>query len=168
MHHSNGGSHDLALRYTERLVDAGVEPSVGSYDKALAETRTGLFRAGVIHRRGPWQSFEATEFATVECVNWFNIRRLLEPIGNILPAKAGARSYAQTGVQTLATDPDQMAAGKPRAVHQPQSRRGARPRQLPRRPYSSGRSGPRHGPLRTRRSDVDAERGGHHQNGCRL
>ncbi len=96
----------LALRYTERLADAGVEPSVGSvgdsYDNALAETINGLFKAEVIHRRGPWRSFEAVEFATLEWVDWFNTRRLLEPIGNIPPAEAEARYYAQTEVQTLA------------------------------------------------------------------
>jgi putative transposase len=106
VHHSDRGSQYLALRYTERLADAGVEPSVGSvgdsYDNALAETINGLFKAEVIHRRGPWRSFEAVEFATLEWVDWFNTRRLLEPIGNIPPAEAEARYYAQTKVQTLA------------------------------------------------------------------
>ena len=96
----------LALRYTERLAEAGVEPSVGSvgdsYDNALAETINGLFKAEVIHRCGPWRSFEAVEFATLEWVDWFNHRRLLEPIGNIPPAEAEARYYAQTEVQALA------------------------------------------------------------------
>ena len=76
----------LSIRYTERLAEAGIEPSVGSvgdsYDNALAETVIGLFKTEVIHRRGPWRSFEAVEFATLEWVNWFNTRRLLEPIGN--------------------------------------------------------------------------------------
>ena len=92
VHHSDRGSQYLALRYTERLVDAGVEPSVGSvgdsYDNALAETINGLYKAEVIHRRGPWRSFEAVEFATLEWVDWFNTRRLLEPIGNI-PSRRG-------------------------------------------------------------------------------
>ena len=92
VHHSDRGSQYLALRYTERLAEAGVEPSVGSvgdsYDNALAETINGLFKAEVIHRRGPWRSFEAVEFATLEWVDWFNNRRLLEPIGNIPPAEA--------------------------------------------------------------------------------
>lgn len=105
VHHSDRGSQYLALRYTERLADAGVEPSIGSvgdsYDNALAETINGLFKAEVIHRRGPWRSFEAVEFATLEWVDWFNTRRLLEPIGNIPPAEAEARYYAQTEVQTL-------------------------------------------------------------------
>jgi len=82
----------------KRLAEAGVEPSVGSvgdsYDNALAETINGLYKAEVIHRRGPWRSFEAVEFATLEWVDWFNHRRLLEPIGNIPPAEAEARYYA--------------------------------------------------------------------------
>lgn len=96
----------LALRYTERLAEAGIEPSVGSigdsYDNALAETINGLFKAEVIHQRGPWRSFEAVEFATLEWVDWFNTRRLLEPIGNVPPAEAEARYFAQTEVQALA------------------------------------------------------------------
>ena len=99
VHHSDRGSQDLALRYTERLVDAGVEPSVGSdggsYDNALAETINGLYKAEVIHRRGPWRSFEAVAFATPEWVDWFNTRRLREPIGNIPPAEAEAADYAE-------------------------------------------------------------------------
>ena len=82
----------VSIKYTERLAEAGIEPSVGSvgdlYDNALAETVIGLFKAEVIHRRGPWRSFEAVEFATLEWVDWFNNRRLLEPIGNIPPAEA--------------------------------------------------------------------------------
>ena len=88
----------VSIKYTERLAKAGVEPSVGSvgdsYDNALAETINGLYKAEVIHRRGPWRSFEAVEFATLEWVNWFNCRRLLEPIGNIPPAEAEQRYYA--------------------------------------------------------------------------
>ena len=96
----------LALRYTDRLAKAGVQPSVGSvgdsYDNALAETINGLFKAEVIHRRGPWRSTEAVEFATLEWVDWFNNRHLLEPIGTIPPAEAEARCYAQTEAQDLA------------------------------------------------------------------
>jgi putative transposase len=103
VHHSDRGSHYLALRYTKRLAEAGIEPSVGSvgdsYDNALAESIIGLFKAEVIHRRGPWRSFEAVEYATLEWVDWFNNRRLLEPIGNIPPAEAEARFYEQR--QTL-------------------------------------------------------------------
>jgi len=88
----------VSIKYTERLAQAGVEPSVGSvgdsYDNALAETINGLYKAEVIHRRGPWRSFEAIEFATLEWVDWFNNRRLLEPIGNIPPAEAEQRYYA--------------------------------------------------------------------------
>ena len=88
----------LSIKYTERLKEAGVEPSVGSvgdsYDNALAETINGLYKAEVIHRRGPWRSFESVEFATLEWVDWFNNRRLLEPIGNIPPAEAELRYYA--------------------------------------------------------------------------
>ncbi|HEY0311201.1 MAG TPA: IS3 family transposase [Allosphingosinicella sp.] len=104
--HSDRGSQYVSIRYTERLAEAGIEPSVGSvgdsYDNALAETVIGLFKAEVIHRRGPWRSFEAVEFATLEWVDWFNTRRLLEPIGNVPPAEAEAGYYAQAKVQTLA------------------------------------------------------------------
>ena len=90
----------LSIKYTERLAEAGIEPSVGSvgdsYDNALAETINGLYKAEVIHRRGPWRSFEAVEFATLEWVDWFNHRCLLEPIGNIPPAEAEANYHAAT------------------------------------------------------------------------
>ena len=89
----------LAIRYTKRLLDAGIEPSVGSvgdsYDNALAETVIGLFKTEVIRRRGPWRTMEAVELATLEWVDWYNNRRLLEPIGNMPPAEAEARYYAQ-------------------------------------------------------------------------
>ncbi|RZF58273.1 IS3 family transposase [Sphingomonas populi] len=98
VHHSDRGSQYVSIKYTERLAEAGIEPSVGSvgdsYDNALAETINGLYKAEVIHRRGPWRSFEAVEFATLEWVDWFNHRRLLEPIGNIPPAEAEQRYYA--------------------------------------------------------------------------
>ena len=98
IHHSDRGGQYLALRYTDRLAKAGIKPSVGSvgdsYDNALAETINGLFKAEMIHRRGPWRSFEAVEFATLEWVDWFNNRRLLEPIGNIPPAEAENAYYA--------------------------------------------------------------------------
>jgi len=98
VHHSDRGSQYVSIRYTERLAEAGVEPSVGSvgdsYDNALAETINGLYKAEVIWRRGPWRSFEAVEFATLEWVDWCNNRRLLEPIGNIPPADAEANDYA--------------------------------------------------------------------------
>lgn len=92
------GSQYLSIRYTERLAEAGIEPPVGSvgdgYDSALAETINGLFKAEVIHRRGPWRSVEAVEFATLEWGDWFNNRRPLEPIGHIPPAEAEADFYA--------------------------------------------------------------------------
>jgi putative transposase len=95
IHHSDRGGQYVSIRYTERLVAAGIEPSVGSvgdsYDNALAETVIGLFKAEVIRRLGPWRSLEAVEFATLEWVDWFNNRRLLGPIGNIPPAEAEAR-----------------------------------------------------------------------------
>ena len=98
IHHSDRGSQYLSIKYTERLAEAGIEPSVGSvgdsYDNALAETINGLYKAEVMHRRGPWRSFEAVEFATLEWVDWFNHRRLLEPIGNIPPAEAERNYYA--------------------------------------------------------------------------
>jgi putative transposase len=98
VHHSDRGSQYISIKYTERLADAGIEPSVGSvgdsYDNALAETINGLYKAEVIHRRGPWRSFEAVEFATLEWVDWFNHRRLMGPIGNIPPAEAEQRYYA--------------------------------------------------------------------------
>ena len=82
IHHSDRGSQYVSIKYTERLAEAGIEPSVGSvgdsYDNALAETINGLYKAEVIHRRGPWRSFEAVEYATLEWVDWFNNRRLLD------------------------------------------------------------------------------------------
>jgi transposase InsO family protein len=96
---SDRGSQHVSIKYTERLAEAGIELSVGSvgdsYDNALAETINGLYKAEVIHRRGPWPSFEAVEYATLEWVDWFNNRRLLEPIGNIPPAEAEERYYAK-------------------------------------------------------------------------
>ncbi|GAB5378333.1 MAG: IS3 family transposase [Acuticoccus sp.] len=105
VHHSDRGSQYVSIRYTERLAEAGIEPSVGSvgdsYDNALAETINGLYKAEIIHRRGPWRSFEAVEFATLAWVDWFNHRRLLEPIGNIPPAEAEERYYAMLGEHKL-------------------------------------------------------------------
>jgi len=91
VHHSDRGTQYLSIRYTERLREAGIEPSVGSvgnsYDNALAESVIGLYKTEVILRRGPWRDLEAVEFATLEWVDWFNNRRLLWPIGNIPPAE---------------------------------------------------------------------------------
>ena len=105
-HHSDRGSQYVSIRHTERLAEAGIEASVGSvgdsYDNALADAINGLYKAEVIHRRGPWRSFEAIEFATLTWVDWFNNRRMLEPIGNIPPAEAGARYYAMLDEHKLA------------------------------------------------------------------
>lgn len=91
IHHSDRGSQYLAIRYSDRLIEAGIRASVGSvgdgYDNAMAETINGLFKAEVIHRCGPWRNLDAVEYATLEWVDWFNNRRLLEPIGNIPPAE---------------------------------------------------------------------------------
>ena len=99
VHHSDRGVQYVSIRYTERLAEAGIEPSVGSvgdsYDNALAETINGLYKAEVIHRRGPWRTLEAVEYATLEWVDWFNNRRLLEPIGNVPPAEAEAAYYRE-------------------------------------------------------------------------
>jgi transposase InsO family protein len=106
VHHSDRGVQYVSIKYTERLAEAGLEPSVGSvgdsYDNALAETINGLYKAEVIHRRGPWRSMEAVEYATLEWVDWFNNRRLLEPIGNIPPAEAEAAYYASLKEQAIA------------------------------------------------------------------
>ena len=97
IHHSDRGSQYVSIKYTDRLLEAGIEPSVGSvgdsYDNALAETINGLYKAEVIHRRSSWQSFEQVELATLTWVDWFNNRRLLEPIGYIPPAEAEQRYY---------------------------------------------------------------------------
>ena len=97
IHHSDRGAQYVSIRYSERLGEAGVKPSVGSkgdsYDNALAETINGLYKAEIIHRRGPWKSKEAVELATLEWVSWFNHHRLLEPIGYIPPAEAEANYY---------------------------------------------------------------------------
>ena len=101
-----GGTRYVSIRYTEHLAEAGIEPSVGSvgdsYDNALAETVNGLYKAEVIHRRGPWRNIEAVEFATLEWVHWFNHRRLLEPIGNTPPAEAEANFYAALQLPAMA------------------------------------------------------------------
>ncbi len=106
VHHSDRGVQYVSIRYSERLAEAGIEPSVGSvgdsYDNALAETINGLYKAEVIHRRGPWRSFEAVEFATLEWVDGFNHRRLLEPIGNIPPAEAEEQYYAMLDEAAMA------------------------------------------------------------------
>ena len=99
IHHSDRGVQYVSIRYTGRLAEAGLEPSVGSvgdsYDNALAETINGLYKAEVIHRRPSWRSLDEVEWATLGWVDWFNNRRLLSSIGNIPPAEAEARYDAQ-------------------------------------------------------------------------
>jgi len=103
IHHSDRGSQYVSIRYSERLAEAGIEPSVGSkgdsYDNALAETINGLYKAELIHRRAPWKTKEAVELATLEWVSWFNHHRLLGPIGYIPPAEAEANYYRQLASQ---------------------------------------------------------------------
>jgi putative transposase len=116
VHHSGRGSHYLPIRYTERLAEAGAEPSVGSvgdsYDNALAETIIRVFKTEVIHHRGPWRNMDAVEYATPEWVDWFNHLRLLEPIGHILPAELEAAYYHSTGQLPLAARRKQELSGK--------------------------------------------------------
>ena len=99
VHHSDRGSQYVSIRYTERLAEAGIEPSVGSrgdsYDNALAETINGLYKTELIHRRAPWKTRESVELATLEWVHWFNHIRLLEPIGYLPPAEAEANYWQQ-------------------------------------------------------------------------
>jgi transposase InsO family protein len=108
VHHSDRGSQYVSIRYSERLAEAGIEPSVGStgdsYDNALAETINGLFKAEMIHRRGPWKTRESVELATLEWVSWFNHHRLLEPIGYIPPAEAEANYWRQHGQAIAANE----------------------------------------------------------------
>jgi putative transposase len=105
VHHSDRGGQYLSIRYTERLAEAGIEPSVGSrgdsYDKALAETVIGLFKTEVIYRDGPWRGFDDVEYATLEWVAWFNTQRLLEPLGYLPPAEYEEQFHrAQTAQAT--------------------------------------------------------------------
>jgi transposase InsO family protein len=105
VHHSDRGSQYVSIRYTERLAEAGIEPSVGSrgdsYDNALAETINGLYKTELIHRRAPWKTREAVELATLEWVTWFNHHRLLQPIGYIPPAEAEANYHRQLASQAM-------------------------------------------------------------------
>lgn len=106
----------MSIRYSERLAEAGIEPSVGStgdsYDNALAETINGLFKAEIIHRRGPWKTREAVELATLEWVSWFNHHRLLEPIGYIPPAEAEANYRRQQSQVRAAAPRGQMTTSQ--------------------------------------------------------
>jgi putative transposase len=104
----------VSIRYSERLAEAGIESSVGStgdsYDNALAETINGLYKAEIIHRRGPWKTREAVELATLEWVSWFNHHRLLEPIGYIPPAEAEANYWRQKTPASTTTKSADSAA----------------------------------------------------------
>jgi len=99
VHHSDAGGQYLSIRYSNRLTEAGIEPSVGSvgdsYDNALAESVIGLYKTELIHHRGPWRDLDQVEYATLEYVDWFNHRRLLEPIGDIPPAEKEANYHQQ-------------------------------------------------------------------------
>ncbi len=99
IHHSDRGAQYVSIRYTERLAEAGIEPSVGSrgdsYDNALAETINGLYKTELIHKRAPWKTRESVELATLEWVSWFNHHRLMESIGYIPPAEAEAKYYRE-------------------------------------------------------------------------
>ncbi len=105
IHHSDRGSQYVSISYTERLAEAGIEPSVGSkgdsYDNALAETINGLYKTELIHRQ-PWKSREAVEMATLKWVHWYNTKRLMEPLGDIPPAEAEANFYRQQASQAMA------------------------------------------------------------------
>jgi putative transposase len=106
VHHSDRGTQYLSIRYSERLAECGIQASVGSrgdsYDNALAESIIGLYKTEVIRRRGPWRSIDAVEFATLEWVDWFNNRRLLEPIGNVPPAEFERAYYRSQEVHAVA------------------------------------------------------------------
>ena len=106
IHHSDRGCQYLSLRYSERLAECGIRPSVGScgdsYDNALAESIIGLYKTEVIRRRGPWKSIEAVEYAVLQWVDWFNHRRLLEPIGDVPPAEYEQAYYRQQEAQAIA------------------------------------------------------------------
>ena len=105
MHHSDRGSQYLSIRYTQRLADAGIAPSVGSvgdaYDKAMAESVIGLYKTEVIKRIGPWKKHQAVKFATLAWTDWFSNRRLLEPIGNIPPAELEQMYYQDQESKTM-------------------------------------------------------------------
>jgi transposase InsO family protein len=106
VHHSDRGTQYTSIRYTERLAAAGIERSVGSvgdsYDNALAETINGLYKTEVIWRRGPWRTIDAVEYATLDWIDWFNNRRLLEPLGYVPPAEFEAAYYRGQQSQAMA------------------------------------------------------------------
>lgn len=103
IHHSDRGAQYVSIRYSERLDEAGIAPSVGSkgdsYDNALAETINGLYKAELIHHRGPWKTRETLELATLEWVSWYNHQRLMGSLGYIPPVEAEANYYSQLNRQ---------------------------------------------------------------------
>jgi hypothetical protein len=134
------GTQYLSMRYSDRLADAGIEPSVGSrgdsYDNALAESIIGLFKTEVIQRKGPWRHLEAVEFATLDWVDWFNTHRLLEPIGYVPPAEHEASSYQQLSEGGARRHPhpdnaiDGKAAEHPQDFLRPRQNEGQLPDQM--------------------------------------
>lgn len=107
VHHSDRGTQYLCIRYSERLAEAGIEPSVGSvgdsYDNALAESVIGLYKTELIRQRGPWRDVDAVEYETLRWVDWFNTRRLLEPLGNLPPVEFENAFYDHNSPQTAAS-----------------------------------------------------------------
>ena len=124
VHHSDRGTQYVSMRYTGRLAEAGINPSVGSrgdsYDNALAESIIGLFKTEVIQRKGPWRHLEAVEFATLTWVDWFNTRRLLEPIGYVPPAEYEAQYYALASQGGARRHPDPNSTPDGNAAERPQ------------------------------------------------
>ena len=121
VHHSDRGVQYVSIRYTERLAEAGIVPSVGSrgdsYDNALAESVIGLYKTEVINRRGPWRTVEAVELATLDWVEWFNNRRLLAPIGYVPPAECEEQySIAVSKLQSWWRESHNSVSGKPGTV----------------------------------------------------
>jgi len=106
IHHSDRGVQYVSIRYTERLAEASIEPSVGSvgdsYDNALAETIIGLYKTELIRQRGPWRNIDDVEYATLEWVDWFNHRRLFQPIGDVPPAEFEIAYYRHTEEPAMA------------------------------------------------------------------
>ena len=117
VHHSDAGGQYLSIRYTNRLTEAGIEPSVGSvgdsYDNALAESVIGLYKTELIHKRAPWKDLDQVEYATLEYVDWFNHRRLLEPIGDIPPAEKEANYHQETHPSTTSWSQVKHSPGNP-------------------------------------------------------
>ncbi len=120
IHHSDRGVQYLSIRYTERLAEAGIERSVGSvgdsYDNALAETVNGLFKTEVIRRRGPWRNIDDVEFAVLEWVDWFNNRRLLEPLGYVPRPSTRRPTIAVKKPQPQWLDSNKPVSGEPGAI----------------------------------------------------